>query len=169
MTDQAKYFTRLGSPIGELLLVGDGEGLQALWMNGDGDYEGRIDGLSEDRAPLSEPALQLEQYFAGERTKFELDLRPAGTEFQRAVWLALREIPFAETCSYGQIAGAVGKPKAARAVGGANNKNPIAVIVPCHRVIGASGALVGYGGGLSRKTWLLDHEAAVARKANSSS
>lgn len=169
MTTTASYYDEVKSPIGALLLIGDGERLHELHMNGDGDYDELKTGLKRDRKALAPVAAQLKEYFAGERTEFELQLAPHGTEFQLAVWMALRGIPYAETCSYAAIAKAVGRPKAARAVGGANNKNPIAVIVPCHRVIGANGALVGYGGGLGRKTWLLDHEAAVARKANSSS
>lgn len=157
------------SPIGDLLLIGDGEAISCLYMNGEGRYDERKQGLTADPAAFAEAAEQLDQYFAGEREHFELDLRPAGSEFQLKVWRALEAIPFGQTRSYGEIAAAVGQPKAARAVGGANNKNPIAVIVPCHRVIGASGALVGYGGGIDRKVWLLDHERAAERSANSSS
>jgi methylated-DNA-[protein]-cysteine S-methyltransferase len=165
----ALLYTELESPIGTLLLVGDGESVSELSIDaGDGFVE-RTATLTRDDAAFGEATEQLEQYFAGERTEFDLPLAPAGTEFQRAVWDALSEIPYGETRSYGQVAAAVGRPKAARAVGMANNRNPIAVIVPCHRVIGAGGALVGYASGLERKTWLLDHEAAAARSANSSS
>ena len=103
-------------------------------------------------------AAQLEQYFAGRRKTFELPLAPEGTAFQLKVWQALQEIPYGETRSYGQIARAVGNEKAARAVGMANNQNPISIIIPCHRVIGADGKLVGYGGGLERKACLLELE-----------
>ena len=103
-------------------------------------------------------AEQLEAYFAGKRTTFSLPLRPAGTAFQLAVWQALTEIPYGETRSYGEIAAAVGNPKAARAVGMANNRNPISILIPCHRVIGSTGALVGYGGGLEKKLFLLELE-----------
>lgn len=106
---------------------------------------------------------QLEGYFSGTVHRFDLQLDPEGTAFQRLVWRALLAIPFAHTRSYGEIAGAIGQPKSARAVGLANNQNPIAVIIPCHRVIGADGSLVGYGGGTQRKRWLLDHEARVAK------
>jgi len=105
---------------------------------------------------------QLEQYFSGDRTSFSLPLDLAGSDFQRQVWGALSTIPYGETRSYAEIARAVGQPRAARAVGLANHQNPVAIIVPCHRVVGAGGALVGYGGGLQRKRWLLDHEARFA-------
>ncbi|MBJ7458623.1 MAG: methylated-DNA--[protein]-cysteine S-methyltransferase [Thermoleophilaceae bacterium] len=161
-------FATTTSPIGELLVLGDGENVKGLLMNGDGEFDQKKREFTEDSAAFVETIDQLLQYFAGERESFELPLEPDGTDFQRTVWQALAEIPFGETRSYGEIAAAVGRPNAARAVGMANNRNPIAVIVPCHRVIGAGGALVGYAGGLERKTWLLDHER-VARSANSSS
>lgn len=167
MNGSTTHYATTGSPIGELLVLGDGSAVHSVLMNGDGEFDARKSTLTRDQTAYADALAQLAEYFAGERSSFELDLQPAGTEFQQAVWMALREIPFGETRSYGQIAAAVGRPKAARAVGSANNKNPIAVIVPCHRVIGAGGALVGYAGGLERKTWLLDHEA--ARSANSSS
>jgi methylated-DNA-[protein]-cysteine S-methyltransferase len=163
------HYATIDSPIGELLVLGDGEVVHGLKMNGDGDFEARKGQLTQDQAGYAPTLAQLAEYFAGDREEFDLPLEPHGTEFQLAVWRALAEIPYGETRSYGQIADAVGRPKAARAVGMANNKNPIAVIVPCHRVIGAGGALVGYAGGLERKTWLLDHERADARSANSSS
>jgi len=108
---------------------------------------------------------QFEAYFCGALMKFELALDPVGSEFQIAVWNALRSIPYGETRTYGEIARAIGMPKSARAVGLANHDNPIAIIVPCHRVIGADGSLTGYGGGLSRKRWLLRHEARFAAEA----
>ncbi len=103
-------------------------------------------------------ALQLTEYFAGKRKSFDLTLELEGTEFRKKVWAALAEIPYGETRSYKDIADAIGKPKACRAVGGANNKNPISIIIPCHRVIGADGSLVGYGGGLEKKIMLLGLE-----------
>ena len=103
---------------------------------------------------------QVEEYCAGKRTEFDLELAPTGTEFQRAVWSALLDIPYGETRSYGEVARAIGQPKAARGVGSANHANPIGLIVPCHRVIGADGSLTGYGGGLPLKQALLAHEAA---------
>jgi len=107
---------------------------------------------------LAETAKQLTAYFAGELTAFDLPLAPVGTAFQRIVWSALVEIPFAETWTYGELARTIGRPSASRAVGTANSKNPISIIVPCHRVIGANGDLTGYAGGMDAKRWLLDHE-----------
>ncbi len=101
---------------------------------------------------------QLEEYFAGSRTEFELPLAPAGTAFQRDAWTALRAIPYGATRSYAEQAAALGRPRAIRAVGAANGRNPIAIVVPCHRVVGSRGALTGYGGGVERKEWLLGHE-----------
>ncbi len=154
-------YTVLESPVGELLASADAAG--------------RVTGLHFDSHPTPTPdprwvrderALaplrrQLEEYFAGDRREFELELAPTGTPFQLSVWRELRAIPYGETASYGEIAAAVGQPGAARAVGGANNHNPIAIVVPCHRVIGASGSLTGYGGGLPRKQQLLALEAGV--------
>lgn len=157
----------IDSPVGEILVIGDGEAVTHLYMTGEGGHGRDERPGRNDPAALADALEQLEQYFAGERTEFDLPLRPQGTEFQRSVWHALEQIPYGETRSYGQIAAAVGRPKAARAVGMANNRNPISVFIPCHRVVGADGALVGYGGGMSRKVWLLDHEA--ERSANSSS
>jgi len=111
---------------------------------------------------LSACLQQLEQYFAGQRQTFSLKLAPAGTPFQRAVWARLAEIPFGATITYGQLAAQLGRPTAYRAVGNANGKNPMAIILPCHRVIGSDGGLTGYGGGLWRKQWLLAHEASVS-------
>ena len=108
--------------------------------------------------PLPEAVRQLRDYFAGSRREFDLPLRLAGTDFQRRVWGGLTEIRYGETWSYGQLAKRIGNPKASRAVGLANGRNPISILVPCHRVIGADGSLTGYGGGLERKRWLLAHE-----------
>lgn len=162
------HYAVTDSPIGELLVLGDEAKVRGLLMNGDGAFDDRKLDLTQDQEAFADTIKQLEQYFAGDRDTFELPLEPSGTEFQRAVWNALEQIPYGETRSYGEIAAQVGRPKAARAVGMANNRNPIAVIVPCHRVIGSGGALVGYAGGLERKIWLLDHER-EARSANSSS
>lgn len=107
---------------------------------------------------LARTASQLAEYFAGQRREFDLPLGPVGSGFQQLVWRALRRIPYAETCSYGAIARAIGRPAASRAVGAANGKNPISIIVPCHRVVGASGELTGYAGGMIAKKWLLEHE-----------
>jgi methylated-DNA-[protein]-cysteine S-methyltransferase len=128
----------------------------------DTDLEGHIGPGAdwvEDAARFEEARRQLDEYFAGHRAEFDLPLSPRGTAFQREVWAALQTIPYGEVRSYGQIAAQIGRPGASRAVGLANGRNPISVIVPCHRVIGASGALTGYGGGLPRKRLLLDLEA----------
>ncbi|MFX3631307.1 MAG: methylated-DNA--[protein]-cysteine S-methyltransferase [Candidatus Pristimantibacillus sp.] len=118
------------------------------------DYHGEWR-MASDFPPLASALTQLERYFQGELQQFDLELDMLGTPFQRKVWEALQHVPYGETCSYKQIAEAIGQPAAVRAVGGANNRNPVAIIVPCHRVIGANGAMVGYGGGLPIKTALL--------------
>jgi methylated-DNA-[protein]-cysteine S-methyltransferase len=151
--------TTVDSPIGPLTLSGaDGE-LTGLYMTDGKHNPTDMSGWKRDRVMFAEIASQLRAYFAGELTSFDLRLRTSGTPFQQRVWAALRTIPYGTTASYGEIAAAIGSPTAFRAVGLANGRNPIGVIVPCHRVIGASGSLVGYGGGLDRKQWLLDHEA----------
>ncbi len=142
------------SPIGPLLLTSDGTSLTRLLIGGDPNPAWR----TEPCAVLTRAATQLAEYFRGERTDFDLALEPAGTPFQLVVWQALREIPYAATMSYGQLATRVGNPRASRAVGLANGRNPISIVVPCHRVIGAKGSLIGYGGGLERKRILLDLE-----------
>jgi len=154
-------YTTIDSPIGELMLVGDEQGLTGLYMEIQ-RYGPRLDpAWRRDTAPLTAAAEQLEQYFAGERTDFELSLAPRGTPFQQRVWDLLLEIPFGETTTYGALARQLGNPRTVRAVGLANGRNPISIVVPCHRVIGAGGSLVGYGGGLDRKRALLAHEAEV--------
>jgi methylated-DNA-[protein]-cysteine S-methyltransferase len=146
------------SPIGALLLTGDGEALSGLWMQDAGRPRTPGPGWRRDPAAFRDVAAQLGQYFARERTAFDLPLAMDGTDFQRRVWSALREIPYGQTTSYGALADRLGQPGAARAVGLANGRNPIAVIVPCHRVIGADGSLTGFGGGLPRKRKLLELE-----------
>jgi methylated-DNA-[protein]-cysteine S-methyltransferase len=146
----------LDTPIGQIVLEGDGDVLIGLRLpNAVG--AGRRD---EESPILKEAATQLEEYFAAERTGFDLRMELDGTPFQREVWAELTRIPYGETISYGELARRLGQPAAVRAVGLANGRNPIAIVVPCHRVIGADGSLTGYGGGLERKAWLLDHEAA---------
>lgn len=116
-------------------------------------------GLYPPATPLlAEAARQLTAYFGGTLTEFDLPIRMEGTAFRMQCWQALRTIPYGETISYGEQAKRIGNPKAVRAVGGANHRNPISIVVPCHRVIGADGSMTGYGGGVDRKTWLLDHE-----------
>jgi methylated-DNA-[protein]-cysteine S-methyltransferase len=156
-TEQILY-TTMESPIGELLLVGDGDTLSGLYMQDGRKPKAIATGWREASAPLADARRQLEEYFAGDRTTFDIPLAAEGAPFEREVWHALEEIPYGETVSYGEIARRVGQPTAARAVGTANGRNPIAVIVPCHRVIGADGSLTGYGGGLERKRLLLELE-----------
>jgi methylated-DNA-[protein]-cysteine S-methyltransferase len=147
------------SPLGPLLLTGDGKGLTGLYT----DQHGRLPTALGDRddEEFTEARAQLDEYFAGQRDDFDLPLTAPGTAFQRAVWQALREIPYGSTMTYRQVAEEVGNPKAVRAVGSANSRNPISIIVPCHRVVGSDGKLVGYAGGFSAKRWLLDHERAT--------
>lgn len=161
MRDDLLY-TTLESPIGELLLVGDGHVLCGLYMQAAPRPKAIRPSWTRADAPFAAAVEQLQQYFAGERTTFDLPLAIDGGAFQRRVWRALLDIPYGETASYGEIAARIGAPGAARAVGLANGRNPIAVIVPCHRVIGADGTLTGYGGGLERKRLLLDLEADTA-------
>jgi methylated-DNA-[protein]-cysteine S-methyltransferase len=149
----------IDSPLGALRLYAHADELVGIY-------------LQDQIAPVAEPgrggvladaARQLAEYFAGERRAFDLPLAPRGTAFQQRVWHALLAIPYGETRSYGELARAIGRPAAARAVGAANAKNPLAIVVPCHRVIGASGELTGYAGGMSAKRWLLAHEQRDAR------
>jgi methylated-DNA-[protein]-cysteine S-methyltransferase len=155
---QSLFCTTLDSPIGELLLLGDGRALHGLYMQ-DGRKPTRIaPQWQRSAAPFSDVEAQLQEYFAAERVAFDIRLTMNGTQFERRVWQALQEIPYGETVSYGEIARRVGQPSAARAVGLANGRNPVAVVVPCHRVIGANGTLTGYGGGLERKRLLLELE-----------
>lgn len=150
--------TTIDTPIGPLLLVGDGDALHGVGFVS-GPRPPRVDpAWREDREPLAPVVAQLDEYFAGERTAFDLPLTFTGTPFQVAVWEALREIPYGQTISYGELALRVGRPSAVRAVGATNGRNPIPVIVPCHRVIGADGSLTGFGGGLPTKRALLELE-----------
>jgi len=156
------FFSTMSSPVGRLTLVGQGDDLVGLYFDEDPlAGEMRADGTRDDRR-LRPAVVQLEEYFAGARTRFDLSLVPPGTAFQKKVWAALVRIPFGATATYGEIARAAGRPDASRAVGGANHRNPIAIIIPCHRVIGADGSMTGYGGGLPRKRLLLELEARTA-------
>ena len=152
-------YSVMQSPIGPLTIVATNGALVAVLM--DGHHRSPVPesawGERVDDA-LPDATLQLEEYFAGKRQAFDLPLAPSGTEFQRRVWAALAEIPYGETRSYGQIATAIGQPGASRAVGMANGRNPVSIVVPCHRVVGASGSLTGYAGGPERKQFLLDLE-----------
>jgi methylated-DNA-[protein]-cysteine S-methyltransferase len=156
------FHSVFASPVGELLLVSNGEALTALHLAPWKPPEGS----RQDDVLLGPAREQLRAYFAGELFDFDLPLAPAGTAFQRRVWDELQRIPFGRTVSYGEIARRLGVPGAARPVGAANGRNPIAIVVPCHRVIGTDGTLTGYGGGLARKRWLLDHEAGALARRN---
>jgi methylated-DNA-[protein]-cysteine S-methyltransferase len=155
------YYTTFDSPIGELLLVGDGDALSRLHMVGSRHPVAVNPAWRRDEGGFDQARTQLDEYFAGERREFSVPLDMAGGSFELSVWEELRSIPYGETASYGEIAERIGSPGAARAVGLANGRNPIAVIVPCHRVIGADGSLTGYGGGLERKRLLLELESGV--------
>jgi len=149
------FYCHLTSPIGDLLLAGDEQALHVLgFPEGKMRREPEPDWVLDER-PFTESKKQLNEYFAGERKTFELPLAPDGTEFQRQVLDALQQIPYGTTVSYGDIASSIGRPKAVRAVGAANGRNPIPVIIPCHRVVGANGDLTGFGGGLPTKRALL--------------
>lgn len=151
------------SPVGDLLLVGDGERLSGLFMTNQRHHP-VIDAPRTDGAAFPDAVAQLDEWFAGSRRDFGLVLAPRGSAFQRQVWDVLRRIPFGETMTYGEVAAQVGRPGSARAVGAAVGRNPVGIVIPCHRVVGAGGALTGYAGGLDRKKWLLDHERAVAAR-----
>ncbi len=143
------------SPVGPLSITASDGALRSLQLGG---ALARVEGARADEAVVQSAAEQLEAYFDGALRAFDVPLAPSGTAFQRAVWEQLTRIPYGTVASYGAVAGRVGKPSASRAVGAANRSNPIAIIVPCHRVIGANGALTGYAGGVWRKEWLLKHE-----------
>jgi methylated-DNA-[protein]-cysteine S-methyltransferase len=153
-------YTYVDSPVGRLMLKTDGQALTGLSFDVSGRDRVPTGDCIEDAGAgaLPETRRQLEEYFEGIRCAFDLPLRMQGTDFQRRVWKMLTEIRYGETWSYGGLARHIDKPNASRAVGLANGRNPIAIIVPCHRVIGADGSLTGFGGGIERKRWLLAHE-----------
>lgn len=156
-------FTTFASPLGELTIVGTDGTLTGLYLSG-ATHQVKMDpAWIEDRDAVGFAQVQLGEYFAGERKAFDLNLSPAGTRFQERVWRELCKIPYGATCSYGELATAVGSAGASRAVGSANGRNPIAVIIPCHRVVAADGGLGGYGGGLERKKVLLDLERSATK------
>ena len=159
-TGMSYTFTTLASPVGELKLVAKGARLAAILWENDKPGRVRLGPMTEsaDNPILVRTAQQLQEYFTGTRNRFELELDFAGTEFQQKVWQALLTIPFGETRSYSEIARQIGNPSAVRAVGAANGKNPISIVAPCHRVIGASGKLTGFAGGLEAKERLLTLE-----------
>ena len=154
--------TTMDTPVGELTLVASERGLRAvMWPD---EREGRVPvGEATGAGPraariLADAVRELDEYFVGERTEFDLPLDPVGTEFQQQVWQVLRTIPYGETISYGEQAERLGDKNKSRAVGAANGRNPISIIVPCHRVVGSNGKLTGFAGGLDNKDWLLRHE-----------
>jgi methylated-DNA-[protein]-cysteine S-methyltransferase len=154
----ARYvFTEIDTPTGKLNLIANETSLVGiLWQTGDySSAELRAARRDETHPVLMQAAKQLNEYFEAKRTTFDLPLEPHGTEFQKKVWMALREIPFGQTASYGQIARRIGMPTASRAVGAANGRNPLPIVVPCHRVIGSNGSLTEFGGGLENKSILL--------------
>ncbi|MCB1645392.1 MAG: methylated-DNA--[protein]-cysteine S-methyltransferase [Pseudomonadales bacterium] len=152
------------SPIGQLLIAGDDDGLCYIgFPSGKGQLSPGADWI-EDSEVCEDVRQQLEEYFAGERTTFDVRLKPHGTEFQLQVLAALQEIPFGETRSYRDIAERIGRPRAVRAVGAANGRNPIPIIIPCHRVVGADGSLTGFGGGLDTKAFLLRLEGIASQR-----
>ena len=158
-------YTTIASPIGELLLLGDGSALRGLYMQ-----EGRKPatvrpGWKREPDAFAAASAQLDEYFAGRRTGFDLPIEPSGTPFQLRVWRALRDVDYGETSSYGELARRIGRPRAARAVGAANGSNPISIVIPCHRLIGTSGALTGYAGGIANKRLLLELEAGTGAAA----
>lgn len=168
MTSTTRTRVTIASPVGPLTMVAEDGRLTGLFMQVHRHAPPEEErGLPGDpaAAPFAAAARQLDAYFAGELTSFDLPLALAGTPFQRRVWAALREIPYGQTVTYGQLAARLGSPAASRAVGLANGKNPVSIVVPCHRVIGSDGSLTGYGGGLERKRFLLDLEGGAAGHA----
>lgn len=159
-------YTWLDTPLGTALLTCEGDALTRVSLGASRDaLPAAWEHATTGPGVLAEACAQLHEYFAGTRTAFALPLAPAGTPFQQRVWDALARLPYGETASYAAVARALGDPGAVRAVGAANGRNPLAVVVPCHRVVGADGSLTGYAGGLDRKRWLLRHEAAVRERA----
>ena len=162
-TKHTTFYTYIDTPVGTLLLAGyKDHGLRHIAFERSRDAMRPDPHWKESDAPFREVMRQLTEYFRGKRTSFDLPLHPKGTPFQMSVWKALTQIPYGETRSYGDIARAVGRPRAVRAVGLANGRNPLPIVVPCHRVIGSTGKLVGYGGGLPIKQALLDREREVS-------
>jgi len=155
------YRTTVNCPIGTLFLFGEADVLTGLFMEESRHGFPKNSDYRLDNNHFPDVRDQLRAYFAGERREFNVRVSPQGTHFQRQVWKALLDIPFGTTESYGSVARRLGKPTASRAIGAANGRNPISIIIPCHRVIGKSGALTGYGGGMPRKRWLLAHEAST--------
>jgi methylated-DNA-[protein]-cysteine S-methyltransferase len=159
-------YTWLETPLGGALLTAEGDALTRVSLGAPAEaVRPEWERVSSGPGVLAEACGQLAEYFAGARTAFDLPLAPTGTAFQQRVWAALADVPYGATATYLDVARALGDVKATRAVGAANGRNPLGVVVPCHRVVGADGSLTGYAGGLDRKRWLLRHEAAVRGRA----
>lgn len=156
------------APFGVLTVVGSDLGIRYVMFSDDA-HPKSLERLhisdSEIHESVNDAMNQLEEYFDGSRRDFELPLDLQGTEFQVAAWNALADIPYGHTASYGQQAASIGRPKAVRAIGGANGRNPVAIVLPCHRIVGADGSLTGFGGGIEVKKWLLDHEQSILHSA----
>jgi methylated-DNA-[protein]-cysteine S-methyltransferase len=162
-TESTCFYATMPSPVGELLLTASADGLTGVYLPGEGrhpepDWEHRPERFEACRR-------ELEEYFAGARTSFTVALAPPGTPFQHQVWGKLTDIEYGSTISYTELARRVGRPKSIRAVGGANGRNPVCIIVPCHRVVGANGSLTGYSAGIDSKRWLLEFEREMAARA----
>ncbi len=170
-TDAELVSTVMDTPVGPITIVASARGVRAiLWP---ADDSGRVP-LSAvvpdpDHPVIATTVAQLDEYFAGEREEFDLPLDPVGTDFQRSAWMALRTIPYGTTVSYGEQAARMGDRRKARAVGAANGRNPISIVVPCHRVVASNGALTGFAGGIDTKAWLLDHERGLLSRLGSGS
>lgn len=150
----------INSPIGFIEIVGDKDGLvSVIFLNSED-----LNVSNNIPIELNDAVVQLQEYFEGKRKEFNLKLSPEGTDFQKRVWEKLQEIPFGKTLNYQQVANKLGDPKVIRAAATANGRNPLSIIIPCHRVIGSDGSLTGYAGGLHRKKWLLDHESPVKQQ-----
>lgn len=168
-TDAELVSTVMDTPVGPITIVASARGVRAiLWP---ADDAGRVP-LSTvvpdpDHPVIATTVAQLDEYFAGEREEFDLPLDPVGTDFQRSAWMALRTIPYGTTVSYGEQAARMGDRRKARAVGAANGRNPISIVVPCHRVVASNGALTGFAGGIDTKAWLLDHERGLLSRLGS--
>lgn len=161
--DRTSRYNWTDSPLGRILLSGDERGLSRVQLETDSRGVTPDEDAVEDADMFRDAVEQLRAYFAGELRQFDLKLNPQGTDFQQRAWAELRRIPYGQTITYGEQARRLGDPKACRAVGAANGQNPLGIIVPCHRVIGSTGKLTGFAGGLEAKAWLLNHEAGLFR------
>lgn len=161
MTCASTFYSHVDGPLGRMIVEGDGEFVTGLFMPAHKGWRGPDAGSREEDGPFAAVREQLAEYFAGERREFDVPVKLAGTPFQRRVWRELGRIPFGTTITYAELGRRVGQPTASRAVGNANGRNPISILVPCHRVVGTAGKLTGYAGGVERKRWLLEWEREV--------